>query len=114
MGTTAAPVAGSGSCPTWMAAVSKRIASVITATPGRERTLSDRDTTVRDHRGGPQDEDGWIAVVGQWRKGQLRIPVPYAHAVELAGGQPRVLSTFDLGATEQVPDGLEVITNIDP
>ena len=119
MGTTAAPVVGSGSWPTWMAAVSKRIASVITGNSGEGRTLSDRDTTARNARGsheagGDQSSPGWIAVVGQWRKAQLRIPVPYAHAVELAGGRPRVISTFDLGPTEEVPEGLDVITNIDP
>src|SRR3712207_4295290 len=102
MGTTAAPVAGSGSWPAWIAAVSKRIESVIWATPGRERTLSDRDTTVRGRRA----PVGWIAVVGQWRKGHLRVPIPYAHAVELAGGAPRVISTFELGPTEEVPDDL--------
>src|SRR5918992_1271952 len=110
MGTTAAPVVGSGSWPTWIAAVSKRIASVMTATPGRERTLSDRDTTARRGRG----SHGWIAVVGQWRKGQLRIPIPYAHAVELAGGTPRVVSTFELGPSEEAPEDLDVITNLDP
>ena len=53
-------------------------------------------------------------MVGQWRKGHLRVPIPYAHAVELAGGNPKVISTFDLGPTEEVPDDLEVIRNIDP
>src|SRR5687768_5555357 len=110
MGTITAPVVGSGSWPTWMAAVSKRIASVMTATPGRVTTLSDRDTTARASRG----SQGWIAVVGQWRKAQLRVPVPYAHAVSLAGGNPRVISTFELGPAEEPPEDLDVIQNIDP
>ena len=95
-----------------MAAVSKLIGSVISYS-GEGRTLSDRDTTARP-RGGRETKAGWIAVVGQWRKGHLRLPLPYAHAVELAGGTPRVLSTFDLGPTEEIPDDLDVLQDIDP
>ena len=72
--------------------------------------MSDRDTTARASRG----SRAWIAVVGQWRKAQLRLPLPYCHAVELAGGDPKVVSTFELGPSEEVPEGLDVITNIDP
>jgi putative glutamine amidotransferase len=77
---------------------------------GEGRTLSDRDTTATAGRG-PQ---GWIAVVGQWRKAQLRVPLPYVHAVTLAGGAPRVISTFELGPGEEPPADLDVIQNIDP
>ena len=58
--------------------------------------------------------DGWIAVVGQWRKGQLRLPVPYAHAVELVDGSPKVLSPFDMPPNEERPDDLEVLAGLDP
>ena len=40
--------------------------------------------------------------------------MPYAHAVSLAGGNPRVISTFELGPSEEPPEDLEVIQNIDP
>jgi len=77
---------------------------------GEGRNLSDRDTTAHVRRGSRAP----IAVVGQWRKGQLRLPLPYALAVELAGATPKVVSTFELGPTQEVPDGLEVVDNIDP
>lgn len=48
---------------------------------------------------------GPIAVVAQWRKGYARLPVPYVHAVELGGGSTRVLSTFELPPTEDLPEG---------
>lgn len=83
--------------------------------------MSDRDTTARPSRGsrdGREDDgggdNGWIAVVGQWRKAQLRLPMTYCHAVELAGGDPKVISTFELGPSEEPPDDLDVIMNIDP
>ena len=46
---------------------------------------------------------GWIAVVGQYRDGLTRVPVPYMHAVELAGGRPRMLSTFEAQANDAEP-----------
>lgn len=46
---------------------------------------------------------GWIAVVGQHRDGLTRVPIPYLHAVELAGGQPRMLSTFQARADDVEP-----------
>lgn len=55
-----------------------------------------------------------IAVVGQWRKGYARLPVPYAHAVELAGGTTRVLSTFQLPPTEEAPTEGDVRLGLDP
>lgn len=42
------------------------------------------------------------------------MPVPYAHAVRLAGGSPRVISPFGLGPTEEPPEDLEIVTDIDP
>lgn len=58
--------------------------------------------------------DGPIAVVGQWRKGLARLPVPYMHAVELAGGRPRVLSTFDLPPTSDEPAEGKTYLGMDP
>ena len=58
--------------------------------------------------------DGSIAVVGQWRKGYGRLPVPYLHAVEIAGGRGHVLTPFDLLPGEDIPPGLDVRTGIDP
>ena len=58
--------------------------------------------------------DGWIAVIGQWRKNHLRVPVPYATAIKLANGTPRVLSTFEQPAHEEFPPDLEVIEGLDP
>ena len=57
--------------------------------------------------------DGPIAVVGQWRKGLARLPVPYVHAVELAGGTTRVLSTFDLPPDHAPIEG-DVVLEVDP
>lgn len=70
--------------------------------------ISDRDTTAK----GPQRP--WIAVAAQWRKGMGRLPVPYSHAVEVSGGRIKVLSTFELPASQEMPDGLEVLTGLDP
>jgi putative glutamine amidotransferase len=56
----------------------------------------------------------WVAVVGQWRKSHLRVPLPYATAVEMAGGHPKVLSPFHLPANEELPDDLEVHEDLDP
>jgi gamma-glutamyl-gamma-aminobutyrate hydrolase PuuD len=64
------------------------------------------DTTPR--LGGP------IAVVGQWRKGLARLPVPYVHAVELAGARTRVLSTFELPPTSEDHVEGEILLGIDP
>ena len=43
-----------------------------------------------------------------------RLPLPYVHAIELAGGRAKVLSTFEANPTEEAPDGLEVHYNLDP
>jgi len=55
-----------------------------------------------------------VAVLGQWRKGCLRLPVPYVDAVAEAGLRSRVLSPFELLPSETPPPGLDVITEIDP
>jgi gamma-glutamyl-gamma-aminobutyrate hydrolase PuuD len=57
---------------------------------------------------------GHIAVVGQLRQDGKRIPASYAHAVQLAGGHPKVFSTFDLVPEEPIPPGLEVQAELDP
>ncbi|HWC13459.1 MAG TPA: gamma-glutamyl-gamma-aminobutyrate hydrolase family protein [Actinomycetota bacterium] len=54
-----------------------------------------------------------IVVVAQWRKGYARLPVPYTHAVELAGGDVRVAGTFDLPPGSDEPEG-DVTLGIDP
>jgi gamma-glutamyl-gamma-aminobutyrate hydrolase PuuD len=55
-----------------------------------------------------------IAVVGQWRKGYARLPVPYVHAVELAGGKTRVLATFELPPEDDDPVEGDVHLGMDP
>lgn len=57
---------------------------------------------------------GWIAVVGQWRKGYARLPVTYVAAVEASGGRARVLSTFPLPPTETAPDDMDALLGLDP
>ncbi len=59
--------------------------------------ISDRDTTAQ----GPQTP--WIAVVAQWRKGLTRVPLPYTQAVELSGGRTKVLSAFEMPASNPFP-----------
>jgi gamma-glutamyl-gamma-aminobutyrate hydrolase PuuD len=85
-----------------MAAVSKRIRSVTCFSREGIRELDSRPT------------DRWIAVVGQWRRGYARLPVPYAAAVEASGGHARVLSTFKLPPGEKVPDGTDALMGLDP
>ena len=57
---------------------------------------------------------GHIAIIGQLRANGRRIPAAYAHAVKLAGGYPKVFSTFEPVPDEPIPDGLEVVTEVDP
>jgi putative glutamine amidotransferase len=65
------------------------------------------DTTTRPN--------GPIAVVAQWRKGYARIPVPYVHAVELGGGDARVVSTFPLPPSgHEDPTDAEVVLGLEP
>ena len=58
--------------------------------------------------------EGWIAVVGQWRRSYARLPVPYVAAVEASGGRARVLSTFKLPPGEKVPDDVDALLSLDP
>lgn len=53
-------------------------------------------------------------MVAQWRKGMGRIPLPYTHAVETSGADTKVLSTFELPASQEVPADLDVFTELDP
>ncbi len=46
---------------------------------------------------------GWIAVIAQWREGYAKIPAPYVHALELAGGRARVLSNFQRRPDDDTP-----------
>jgi putative glutamine amidotransferase len=55
-----------------------------------------------------------IVVVGQWREGHARLPVPYAEAVSAAGGTPKIFSTFSLLPDQDVPEHLDVILGLDP
>ena len=55
-----------------------------------------------------------MAIAGQWRKDAGKFPLLYARAVQLAGGSPFVLSTFDIPPTEEVPDDVPLTTGIDP
>src|SRR5918996_1672471 len=103
MGTTAAPVAGSGSWPTWMAAVSKRIDAVISNSMVRLVGRSDSRST------------GYIAVAGQWRRstGGGKVPFSYVHSLRLAGCTPKVLSTFEMDPYE-APLGVDVGYGFEP
>lgn len=49
-----------------------------------------------------------IVVVGQWREGHARLPVPYAEALALADGSPKIFSTFTLFPEQDIPEDLEV------
>ena len=55
-----------------------------------------------------------VAIAGQWRKDAGKFPLLYARAVQLAGGSPYVLSTFDIPPTEEVPDDVPLTTGVDP
>lgn len=56
----------------------------------------------------------WIAVVAQWRRGFTRLPIHYVHAVELAGGNARVLSSSSLRDDEEDHLDAPLVTEIDP
>lgn len=75
---------------------------------GRRGTLRDLDTTAGTGR------EAWVAVAGQWRKGCLRLPLPYVHALEMVGLRSKVLSPFELLRGEEVPEGLDLQTGLDP
>jgi putative glutamine amidotransferase len=55
-----------------------------------------------------------VAIAGQWRKDAGRFPLLYTRAVQLAGGSPYVLSTFDISPTEEIPDDVPLKTGLDP
>jgi putative glutamine amidotransferase len=57
--------------------------------------------------------DGFIAVVGQLRRDHGRLPLSYVKAVERAGGRARVVSTFQVLAGEEVPEGLDAVTGVE-
>jgi putative glutamine amidotransferase len=56
----------------------------------------------------------WIAVLGQWRKGCLRLPLPYVDALSRAGAHSKVLSPFELLHGERPPADLEIHAELDP
>ena len=57
-----------------------------------------------------------IAVAGIYPedRSKPRSPRNYTHAVELAGGRPIVLSTFDLAPGEEPLEGVPTLTELDP
>ena len=55
-----------------------------------------------------------MAVLGQWRKGCLRLPLPYVQALSAAGAYSRVLSPFEPLESEHIPEDLDVVTELDP
>lgn len=55
-----------------------------------------------------------MAIAGQWRKDAGKYPLNYARAIQLAGGSPFVLSTFEIPPAEEVLDDVPLITGIDP
>jgi putative glutamine amidotransferase len=61
-----------------------------------------------------KQEQGHIVVVGQWREGHARLPIPYAEALIEAGGQPKIFSTFTLFPDQEVPQHLEIHLGVDP
>jgi putative glutamine amidotransferase len=55
-----------------------------------------------------------IVVIGQWREGHARLPVPYAEALLAAGANPKIFSTFSLLPDQDVPEHLDIILAVDP
>ena len=55
-----------------------------------------------------------IVVVGQWRQGEGRLPLPYVKAITAAGGRIRIASAFTLPPSDEIPVGVEVVEHIDP
>lgn len=55
-----------------------------------------------------------IAIAGQWMKGRGKFPLLYARGVDVAGGRPLVISTFEIAAQENIPDDVTLITGLDP
>lgn len=62
---------------------------------------------------GPATRDP-IVVVGQWRQGEGRLPLPYVKAVAAAGGRVRIASAFTLPPSDEIPSDVEIVEDIDP
>nr|MDQ3958530.1 gamma-glutamyl-gamma-aminobutyrate hydrolase family protein [Actinomycetota bacterium] len=43
-----------------------------------------------------------------------KFPLLYARSVQLAGGEPFVLSTFEMASTEEIPGDVSLTTGVDP
>jgi putative glutamine amidotransferase len=70
---------------------------------------------ITERNGSPaRPTEPHIVVVGQWREGHARLPVPYAEALSHAGGAPKIFSTFTLLPDQDVPEQLDVILGVDP
>lgn len=61
-----------------------------------------------------QGRPGHVVVVGQWRKGHARLPLPYVAALREAGADARVFSTFSVVPAERAPEDLLVEVGLDP
>ncbi|MGH2786489.1 MAG: gamma-glutamyl-gamma-aminobutyrate hydrolase family protein [Actinomycetota bacterium] len=66
-----------------------------------------------EEENGPASLDP-IVVVGQWRQGEGRLPLPFAQVVATAGGQVRIASAFTLPPSDELPRGVEVVDNLEP
>jgi putative glutamine amidotransferase len=62
---------------------------------------------------GPRRSDP-IVVVGQWRQGEGRLPLPYVRAITAADGRARIASAFTLQRTDDIPRDVEIVDHIDP
>lgn len=61
-----------------------------------------------------ENVSGHIAITGQGIVGEGRVPTLYAHAIDKAGGLPKVFSPFDaLRAEEHIPEGLPVTLGVE-
>ena len=64
--------------------------------------------------GNGREPEPHIVVVGQWREGHARLPVPYAEALIAAGGNAKIFSTFSLLPDQDVPEHLDIALGLDP
>ena len=62
---------------------------------------------------GPTRSDP-IVVVGQWRQGEGRLPLPYVRAIAAADGQARIASAFTLPPSGEIPRDVEIFEHVDP
>ncbi|HEX2240155.1 MAG TPA: gamma-glutamyl-gamma-aminobutyrate hydrolase family protein [Actinomycetota bacterium] len=69
------------------------------------------DNTTRD---AGDEQPGHVVVVGQWRKGHARLPLPYVGALRNAGAEPRVFSTFSVLPAEPSPPDLQLSMGLEP